>query len=335
MLQVDDRKVFEGAQQWYEALRRAYFKMDHLDLNQSIFLPHSVTAISSMRVHGSSLLLVGTRAGSLVYRRQPDGFTFSLAGIPAGTGSVSKWLPLDSGLVVSLATPTPLSSNTTGAKLWNITSVEPLQMELIQDFGPGVSDITGEAIHNLRFTNQTGQLSRSLPMVELSDPGASSQLQVFERVRAPSSVGLPNPLISDLTLLHRFQLRGKQMIAMVMTFPSDVSASLVGCPGVRLYSTSTGSMKLEHIIPSCDVRAVTSFTHGNFPDDYLLLAEHDAVTVYGFEGASGFVERFRLPYPSAGALHSWIDDGELVVAVGKADRVAIHKAITIGAYIQD
>ena len=327
---MDDRKVYEATQKWYEALRTSYFKMDHLDVNQTLFLPHTVTALSSTIVDGTLLLLIGTRAGSLVYHRQPNGSSYALAGIPAGSGSVSKWLPLSEGLVVSLSSPTPLSSNAAGAKLWNITSIEPFQMKIVQDFGP-IADITADDIHNLRFINQTGQLSRALPMVQLLNPNVSSSVQVFEKNKFPPSADE----IMDMTFIHSFQLGNKQMIAMAMTLSPDVSASLVGCPGVRIYSTSIGSMKLEHIIPICNVRSMTSFTHGNFPDVYLLISENDSVRVYSFEGASGFVERFRLPYPSASALHSWIDGGELMVAVGKADRVIIHKTITIGAYIQD
>lgn len=332
-----DQKVYDVARHWYEALRTAYFKMDHLDLIQTIFLPHIATSLSEMVINGSSFLFIGTRAGALVYICQDNSTSYSLAGIPSGIGSVSKWLPLNgTDLIVSLSVSTLLSPNITGAKLWQI-SKEPFRMELMDDFGPDAVDITGEAIHNLRITYDDGRVSVSLPKVH-TNATDSKGIQAFERPKSSVPV---NPLLSSLfssnEMVHFFLLSGKQMIVRAFTFSPEITASVVGCPGVRIYSTSTGSMRLEHIIPACDVRAITSFTHGNLPDTYLLLAEHSAVTIYAFEGASGFVERFRLPYPLASALHSWnlsTSGEESLVGVAKEDRVAIHKAITIGDYIR-
>lgn len=303
---------------WRNALRHAYFKLDHLDLNQTIFLPHQVTALSELQLNGTSFLFVGTRGGSIVYRRNQTESSYTLAGIPPDTGNVSKWLPLAPNFAASLST--------SGTKLWQIPSVDPFRIELIKDFGIDVVDITDEAIHGLRFS---GNATRPNSTASLSG------LQVYERLKTPAEVSA-GAFNSDVKM-HNFRLGSRSMIALIMTFSADVSANVVGCPGVRLYSTSTGSMKLEHIIPACDVRAITTFSHGNLPDNYLLLAEHEFVTVYHYEGASGYRERFRMPYPTASALHSWSvksgSDTDLFVAVGKADRVAIHKGVTVGDYI--
>lgn len=328
---MEERKLLERAEQWHEALRHCYFKLDHVDLNQTLFMPHQVTSVSQLQFfRNASLLFVGTRAGSMVFRRRFNESSYSLAGIPPGTGSISKWLPLPPDHVAGLITPTPIS-NATGARLWRVTSADPLALEQVLDFGSDVVDITGEAIHNLRFA-YNGNATRSLPVFPLS--GVSTQLQVYEREKIISTNAF-NPFSSDVKM-HNFRMGSKQMIAIIMAFSADVSVSLVGCPGVRLYGTSTGSLKLEQIIPACDVRAVASFTHGNLPDHYLLLAEHEAVIIYHYQGAAGFVERSRLPYPSATALHAWVNaDGQVTVAVGKADRVAIHVGVNIGYYIRD
>lgn len=337
---MGDLRLLEAATAWHEALRLAYFRMDHLDLDQTIFLPHQATSVSEMNINGTSFLLIGTRAGALVYVRRLRASSYTFGGIPVGVGSVSKWLPLPgTDLVVTMSTTTASSPKVVkGAKLWRIASADPVVLEKVQDFGPDVVDITGESIHNLRLSFNGSTTSRALPALSLANfTSSDGKLQVVERPKTSPAIGsiLTGPFNSDMKM-HTFQLGSKQMIALVMTFSADITASVVGCPGVRIYSTSTGFMRLEHIIPACDVRAIGSFTHGNLPDTYLLLAEHEAVTVYGFEGASGFIERFRLPYPSAAALHSWrTTDDQLLVAVAKADRVAIHKAITIGDYIRD
>ena len=57
-----------------------------------------------------------------------------------------------------------------------------------------------------------------------------------------------------------------------------------GCPGVKIFSSTAGSMKLEHIVPACDVQHITTFTHGNLPDHYLVLAGRGDVAVYHYEG---------------------------------------------------
>ena len=305
--------------QWREALRHAYFKMDHLDLKQTIFLPHQVTALSELQLNGTSLLFVGTRGGSMIYRRWPTESFYTLAAIPANTGNVSKWLPLAPDYAASLST--------SGTKLWQISSVDPFRIELVKDFGIDIVDITDEAFQGLRFS---GNATRPNSTV-----ASMAGLQVYERLKTPAEIS--NSLFNADVKMHNFRLGSRSMIALIMTFSPDVSANVVGCPGVRIYSTSTGSMKLEHIIPACDVRAITTFSHGNFPDNYLLLAEHESVTVYHYEGASGYRERFRMPYPSASALHSWTvksgSDTDLFVAIAKADRVAIHRGVTIGDYI--
>jgi len=59
------------------------------------------------------------------------------------------------------------------------------------------------------------------------------------------------------------------------------------------------------------------------------------VIIFILTGASGFVSRFNLPYPSAKYLR-WIEFGdEGFLAVAKRDCVAIFKAVTIGNYIRD
>jgi hypothetical protein len=300
--------------------------MDHLDLSQTISLPHQVTALSELQMNDTSLLFIGTRGGSMVYSRKSNETSYSLAGIPPDTGNVSKWLALPPNSAASLST--------TGTKLWRIVSVDPFRMDLVEDFGSDVVDITDEAIHNLRSVSTSGNASKTNPAVT-----SLGGVQVYERMKTPAEMSNSNGQWNSDYKMHNFRLGSKSMIALIMTFSPEVLASVVGCPGVRLFSTNTGSMKLEHIIPACDVRAITTFSHGNLPDDYLLLAEHEAVTVYHYEGASGYVQKFRLPYPTATALHSWSiksgSDSDLLVAVAKADRVAIHNSVTVGDYIVD
>lgn len=326
ILKAEERNVYVAALQWHDALRHAYFKMDHLDLNQTIVLPHPVTALSEMYLNGTSILFVGTSGGSMVYRRKSTESSYNLVGIPPDTGNVSKWLTLPPDYAASLSA--------TATKLWHIASPDPFQIDMMEDFGPNVTDITNEDIHGLRSMRDSGNVSTSSPAV-LSMAG----LQVYERIKTSSELSGLNDLLNSDVKMHHFRLGSKSMIALIMILSPDASASVIGCPGVRLFSTSTGSMKLEHIIPACDVRAITTFSHGNLPDDYLLLAEHDSVTVYHYEGASGYVERFRLPYPTANALHSWSiksgNDSDLLVAVAKGDRIAIHRSVTVGDYIVD
>ena len=57
-----------------------------------------------------------------------------------------------------------------------------------------------------------------------------------------------------------------------------------GCSGVRIFSTFVDSMKLEHVVPACDVQHITTFTYGNLPDNYLVLAGRSDVAVYHYEG---------------------------------------------------
>lgn len=70
-----------------------------------------------------------------------------------------------------------------------------------------------------------------------------------------------------------------------------------------------------------------------------LIAEHESVTVYRYEGASGFVVHSNLPYNLANALLSWnVKSGsgsDLLLAVAKSDRLAIHRAVTVGDYVKD
>ena len=261
----------------------------------------------------------------MIYLRKPMDSSYSLVAIPPETGSVSKWLTLSPDYVTSLSTA--------GTKLWQISSLEPFRIDLIKNFGTDVLDITDEAIVGLRATYSENATKHNPAL--LSMPG----LQVYERYNSPTEISsLPSSFSSSMKL-HSFRLGSKLMIALIMTYSADISANVIFCPGVQLYSTSTGLRKLEHIIPACDVRAITTFTHGNLPDNYLVLAEQDSVAVYHYEGASGFVQKFQLPYPSASALHSWsVKAGkgtELLVAVGKADRVTIHQSVTVGDYIQD
>jgi hypothetical protein len=262
----------------------------------------------------------------MVYSRKSNETSYSLAGIPPDTGNVSKWLALPPDSAASLST--------TGTKLWRIVSVDPFRMDLVEDFGSDVVDITDEAIHNLRSVSTSGNASKTNPAVT-----SLGGVQVYERMKTPAEMSNSNGQWNSDYKMHNFRLGSKSMIALIMSFSPELLASVVGCPGVRLFSTNTGSMKLEHIIPACDVRAITTFSHGNLPDDYLLLAEHEAVTVYHYEGASGYVQKFRLPYPTATALHSWSiksgSDSDLLVAVAKADRVAIHNSVTVGDYIVD
>ena len=262
----------------------------------------------------------------MVYSRKLNESSYSLVSIPPDTGNVSKWLALPPDFAASLSTM--------GTKLWRIVSPDPFRMDLIADFGSNVMDITDEAIHNLRSMDTSSNISKANPAV-----ASLSGVQVYQRMKTQAELSNSNgQLISDYKM-HNFRLGSRSMIALIMAFSPEVSASVVGCPGVRLFSTSTGSMKLEHIIPACDVRAITTFSYGNLPDDYLLLAEHEAVVVYHYEGASGYVEHFRLPYPTATALHSWSlkseNDSDFLVAVAKGDRVAIHRCITVGDYIVD
>ena len=262
----------------------------------------------------------------MVYSRKPNESSYNVAGIPPDTGNVSKWLSLPPDFAASLST--------SGAKLWRIVSSDPFRMDLIEDFGPNVMDISDEAIHNLRTVDRSKNASKMNSTVALLNG-----VQVYERMKTPAEISNSTGHINSDYKMHNFRLGSRSMIALIMTFSPEVSANIVGCPGVRLFSTSTGSMKLEHIIPACDVRAITTFSHGNLPDEYLVLAEHEAVIVYHYEGASGYVEHFRLPYPTATALHSWSIKSEsgsdLLVAVAKSDRVAIHNCVTVGDYIID
>lgn len=300
--------------------------MDHLDLNQTIVLPHAITALSEMQLNGTSILFVGTGGGSMVYQRESTESSYKLVSIPPDTGNVSKWLTLPPDYAASLSG--------TGTKLWHIVSSDPFQINMMEDFGPDVADITNEAIHGLRSMRNSRNSSNAIPAVS-----SMAGLQVYERIKTSSELSGLNSLLNSDVKMHNFRLGSRSMIALIMVMSPDASASVIGCPGVRLFSTSTGSMKLEHIIPACDVRAITTFSHGNLPDDYLLLAEHDSVIVYHYEGASGYVERFKLPYPTATALHSWAvksgSDSDLLVAVAKGDRIAIHRTVTVGDYIVD
>lgn len=260
----------------------------------------------------------------MVYRRKFNESSYSLAGIPPDTGNVTKWLTLPPNYATSLST--------SGTKLWHISSFDPFVLREVQDFGTDVVDITNEAIHNLR-PNFSGNASRT-NSTEASMP----ELQIYERFKTPDEFSsISNSFNSDVKM-HNFHMGSKPMIGLIMTFSANVLANVVGCPGVRLYSTSAASWKLEHIIPACDVRAITTYSHGNFPDHFLILAEHESVTVYRYEGASGFVVHSNLPYNSANALLSWSviskSDSDLLLAVAKSDRLAIHRSVTVGDYVK-
>lgn len=320
---LEEQQIYNVAREWRNALRDAYFKMDHFELNQTIVLPHQVTALSEMESNGSSLLFIGTRGGSMVYRKKATEMTYELAGIPPDTGNVTKWLTLSQNYAVSLAR--------TGTKLWRVSSNDLFRIELVQDLGSNVVDITDEAIHNLRSNFNGGVSQMNLAINQ------TNGLEVYERQRTLSE-NSSSPFNSDVKM-HSFAIGSKSMIALVMTFSPHILANVVGCPGVRLYSTSTLSLKLEHIIPACDVRAITTFSHGNLPDHYLVMAEHEAVTIHVNQGASGYVLHSSLPYTQANVLLSWsIKSGtnnDLFLAVGKTDRVAIHRAVTVGDYVKD
>lgn len=67
--QVDED--YEVTQQWYEALRQSYFKIDYFDLNETIILPHEVTSLSELQLNFTSYLLVGTlKCTSIIYQRR-------------------------------------------------------------------------------------------------------------------------------------------------------------------------------------------------------------------------------------------------------------------------
>lgn len=263
----------------------------------------------------------------MVYRRKSTESSYSLAGIPPETGNVTKWLTLSPNYAASLST--------LGAKLWHISSYDPFVLkEVLHDFGTNVVDITDEAIHNLR-SNFSENISRLNPAVT-----NMTGVQVYERIKSPIELSSTSSTFNSDVKMHNFYMGSKPMIALIMTFSARVLANVVGCPGVRLYSTSTGSLKLKHIIRACDVRAITTCSHGNFPDHFLILAEHESVTIYRYEGASGFVVHSSLPYNLANALLSWSinssgSHSDLLVAVAKSDRLAIHRAITVGEYVRD
>lgn len=321
-MKIEEKHNYEVALQWYDALRYSFYKLDHLDLNQTITLPHQVTSLSELQVNGTSFLFIGTRGGSMVYRRNSTESGYTLAGIMPDAHNVSKWLPL-----------TPyIGSLSSTTLLWQIVSVMPFRIVQIQDYGLGVVDIVDEPIHRLRFVHN-GNVTLSNPAVS-SVPG----MKVYERVKAPSEVSSSSSFNSDVKM-HNFRLGSRSMIAIMPTLSAEGSASIVGCQGVRIFSTSSIASRLEHVIPACDVRAITSFSHGNLPDDYLVIAEHESVGVYHYEGASGFIKSFSLPYPSACAIHSWsIRSGsakELLVAVAMGNHVSIQRSVTVGDYIDN
>lgn len=292
--------------------------MEYLALDQTLVLQSHVTALNETNVNGTSLLLVGTRNGSAIYSRKEHELSYSLAKTMPDISHTKTWITVPGGYISSIST--------FGTKFWQIITLEPFALKEMNKSEENIEGLAHVAAPRLELNNSTKSLS--------SSASSSEWLTIYEKSKTSNdSIGKVLPSGTD-TIEHEFRLDSKSMIAVVPTFPPEVVASVVGCPGVRIFSVL--SKRLEHIIQACDVRAITSFSHGNLPDHYLLLAEHDGVFVYHYEGASGFVERFRLPYPSASAIHSWnVGSGQALVAVSKADRVMIHKAITIGEYIRD
>lgn len=91
--------------------------------------------------------------------------------------------------------------------------------------------------------------------------------------------------------------------------------------------------RLEHVIASCGVSDVISFTFGNMPDYYIVLAERSEVGVYRYRGSSGFVRDFALPVASARTLH-WVD-GDGLLVIGGRDTVVVYRAVTVGQFVQE
>ena len=359
--------MYDSALQWYDALRSSYFKIDHFDLNQTIGLQHEVTSLSELQLNSTSYLLIGTgHCSSFIYRRRVTESSYSFAAIISGTGSVSKWLPLNragfkSYYIASLSSATS-HCNGTSAILWrfSLTEKDRIEMKSVRNFGSDIVDITGETIHNLHYLHTVGSGMKEwkmfgnraengvtyviAPSMSSSQSTSNSTINPLMRL-ASASDAVPKlniyersrPVISESSFssevkIHSFRLGSKSMI--VQIFPSSDSP-IGGCHGVKVFSTNTGSMKLEQVIPACDVQNIITFTFGNFPDHYLVLAERGDVGIYHYEGASGFVRRFSLPYPIAKSL-KWIhyqNDG--LIAVAKQDRVTIFKAVTIGDYVRD
>lgn len=317
--------MYEAALSWRDALRKAYFKMEYLDLEQTLVLPYQVTALQETNINGTSLLLVGTRNGSTIFSRRANESSYSLAKDLPDLSHVSSFFPVPPGKFAS--------TSSLGATLWQVTSLEPLTVKEVRTL-EDVTDVTDEAVSGFPF-----DIEDHISDLDSSVDSSLNWFGIYEKSKTSDDLLDQSNQTITAFRVHKFQLGSKPMVALVPTFSPEVVASVVGCPGVRLFSATHGTLRLEHIIQACDVRAVNSFSHGNLPDYYLLLAEHDGVIVYHYEGASGFVERFRLPYPSASAIHSWNFgsgyDSETLVAVGKAYRVMVHKAITIGEFIRD
>ena len=235
--------------------------------------------------------------------------------------------------VASLSTTTS-HCNESGAKLWlfQIADDNRVDMKLMDTYGSDIVDITEETVRQSYHLYAVGNELKEMEMKVFNETFATrivEQSNIYERNKSILSHAMP--FSSDMKL-HSFLLGSKVMIA--QTFPFDDSLKS-GCPGVKIFSTWAGAMKLEHVVPACDVQHVTTFTYGNLPDNYLVLAQRADVAVYHYEGASGFVLRFRLPYPSAKSL-KWIQyQNEGFLALAKQDRVAVFKAVTIGDYVRD
>jgi len=278
--QVDED--YEVTQQWYEALRQSYFKIDYFDLNETIILPHEVTSLSELQLNFTSYLLVGTlKCTSIIYQRSLTDSHYSYATTINGTGSVSKWLSLSQpGLIATLSTSTSYC-NEIGARMWRLKPADGeravAKLVLIENYGPDIIDITEEAMSKAYLLRSASNELRELRMNE-----NESSSSITPRMREIPS----NSMLSLNMKIHSFVLGSKVMIAQTLTSDSPDDVPKSGCPGVRIFSTHSGSMEMEYVIPACDVQHITTFTFGNLPDNYLVLAERGGVVVYHYEGTA-------------------------------------------------
>lgn len=143
----------------------------------------------------------------MVFRRKPTESSYSLAGIPPLTGNVTKWLTLPANYAASLST--------SGTKLWHISSYDPLVPREVQDFGIDVVDITDEAIHKIRSSqNFSGNASSTNSTVT-----STAGLQVFERFKTPT--GSSTSSTNSYVKMHNFRMGSKMMMGLIMTMSAD------------------------------------------------------------------------------------------------------------------
>ena len=337
--QVKDRRLFDVAKNWYDALRGAYFKLNYFEVNQTIDLRFPITSMLNIPLDDdTSVLLVGTQhCSSIIYSKSATENIYEFKAITSSqTNSVSKWISLqikDSvAYVASLSTMTS-SCRQNSAKLWRIEK-DSLQLDLVQDLGRNVVDVASSSGPNDAFFVYTvGDVLKQWTFSSRNMTQISSKL-----LSNSSSINLLNvenqngvPLSSFNVRTHRFNVGEDQLVAVLEPVESSVS----GCSGVKIHRYHNDQHLLEHVIPACGVKKMITFTLGNLPDYFVVLAERSWVGVYQYQGSSGFVRKTTLPVPSAQSLQ-WIKRrDEYFLAVGKQGAIVIYKAITLGHFVEN